>query len=1048
MKSTKGTAAARARLMTTTLLAGFAAIATPVALGVIATAIPNIASAQDYTSGTLGGTVVNSSGQPLAGAQVTVKSTAQGFTREVTTDNNGQFRVPLIPQGTYSVSINKVGYRPTSDGALGVRAGGESNYNFTLTSADETVSEIVITATANPQLDFSQTTTGLSLDVEELQKQVPIGRNVTSLALLAPGAVEGSSTNFRGQSSISGASVAENAFYLNGLNITNFDNYIGGSAVPFDFYKSIEVKTGGYSAEYGRATGGIVNAVSKSGSNDFTFAVHGNWTPASLESPQKDTYQVRGKLRETNNKDLVIEAGGPIIKDRLFFYGLAQFNDNEARNASISGGSYNVDRMKDPFYGVKLDGYITDRQHLEFTLIDTQRVTKRESFAYSFANDTDTIGAALPGTRFENGATSYVAKYTGTFTDWFTLSAAYGLNKDRSATRSALSSSPLVQSSIAAGPTNSTATRRVSFQNAAAQDAPRNTSREFYRVDADLYFNLFGDHHIRAGFDRENLSLTHQSVRNGGGNFVYREGSATDPRGVAAGRYYLDVRTFTGGGSYSSRNQGIYIQDSWDVLPTLTLNLGLRRDQFQNRGINGQDGTKGPVFVEFDNESAARIGFTWDPGNDGANKIFGNYGRYYLPVASNTAYRQASAILDQTSYFLLPTGFQLYVPGTTTVNTAFVNPVTGLPLAGLGTQITGFTNSAICLAGGVGTAGIRGCTVRNNGTIQPFEANVSKNLKSTADDEYILGYERRFDSLWKAGVTLTYRKSLRAADDVSVDYAVQAYCKANNIANCEDVYSGFHQYTIINPGLAQTITLADPLPGETTVRTINFTADQLRYPKVDRQYIGLQFQFAREFDGKWALNGSYTLSESKGNYEGYVKTDYAGGQTDAGITADFDTPGLTEGAYGLLPNHRAHVFKAFGSYQVFDNFLVGANALVSSGRKYGCMGFNPNDPILNSAYGALSHYCAGKISPRGSVFSDPWTYRLDLSARYTVPSFGFLPENGLTLRADIFNVFNTRKTVESNEFGELNSGAPNNNFRDSLAYMPPRSVRLGFDLVF
>jgi outer membrane receptor protein involved in Fe transport len=1045
MNSTKGSV--RARLMTTSLLAGLAAIATPVAVGVVATAIPTLASAQDYTSGTLSGTVVDSNGQAVSGAQVTVKSTAQGFTRTVATDSNGQFRVPLIAQGAYSVAITKEGFRPTSDGSLGVRAGAESSYNFTLAAVGESVDEVVITATANPQLDFSQTTTGLAIDVEDLQKQVPIGRNITSLALLAPGAVEGSSTNFRGQTSISGSSVAENAFYLNGMNITNFDNYIGGSRVPFEFYKSVEVKTGGYSAEFGRATGGIINAVSKSGSNDFTFAVHGNWSPASLESAQKDTYQVRGKLRETNNKDMVIEAGGPIIKDRLFFYGLAQLNDNESRSASIAAGSYNVDRMKDPFYGVKLDGYITDRQHLEFTLIDTQRVTKRESFAYTFANNTDTIGAALPGTRFEDGATSYVAKYTGSFTDWFTLSGAYGLNKDRGATRSALGGSPLVQSSIAAGSNNSTATRRVSFQNSASQDAPRNTTREFYRVDGDLYFKLLGDHHIRAGYDREDLTLIHQSVRNGGGQYVYREGSATDPRGVAAGRYYLDVRTFVGGGSYFSRNQSIYIQDSWDVLPNLTLNLGVRRDKFQNRGID-IGGEKGPVFVNFDNEVGARLGFTWDPGNDGANKIFGNYGRYYLPVASNTAYRQASAILDQTSYFLLPAGFQLYLPGTTTVNTAQVNAVTGLPLAGIGTQITGFGGAGICLPGGVGTAGVRGCTVRNNGTIQPFEANISKDLKSTADDEYILGYERRFDSLWKAGVTLTYRKSLRAADDVAVDSAVLAYCAANRIAGCEDTWSGFHQYTIINPGLGQTITLSDPLPGETTARTITFTAEQLKYPKVDRQYIALQFQFDRAFDGKWALNGSYTLSESKGNYEGYVKTDYAGGQQDAGITADFDTPGLTEGAYGLLPNHRGHVFKAFGSYQVFDNFLVGANALVTSGRKYGCMGFNPNDPILNSAYGALSHYCDGKISPRGSVFSDPWTYRLDLSARYTVPSYGFLPENGLTLRADIFNVFNTRRSVERNEFGQLDSGAINQDYQKAMSYMPPRSVRLGFDLVF
>ncbi|ALL15342.1 TonB-dependent receptor [Caulobacter henricii] len=1047
MNSTKGSV--RARLLTSTLLAGLASVAAPLAITAVATAVPTLASAQDYTSGALAGTVLDGSGAPIAGAAVTVKSNAQGFTRSFTTDGSGQFRSPALPAGTYTVSISKDGFQPTTDGALNVKAGGEAGYNFTLASADSTVSEVVVTATANPQLDFSQTTTGLSIDVEELQKQVPIGRNITALTLLAPGTVEGSSTNFRGQTSISGASVAENAFFLNGLNITNFDNYIGASTVPFEFYKSVEVKTGGYAAEYGRATGGIVNAVSKSGSNDFTFAVHGNWSPNSLGEAQKDTYQTRGKLREVENKDVVFEVGGPIIEDRLFFYGLAQLRDNKSVNASKAAGSINTDVARDPFYGLKLDGYITDRQHLEFTLIDTQRVTKRSSRAYTYSatGTADTYGAVLPGTRFEDGATSYVAKYTGSFTDWLTLSAAYGLNKDRNATKSALTGSPLVQSSIRAGSPAATATRRVSFQNTASQDAPRTTTREFYRADADIYVSLLGDHHIRAGFDREDLTLIHQSQRNGGGNYVYREGSATDPRGVAAGRYYLDVRTFIGGGSYTARNQAIYLQDSWDVLPNLTLNLGVRRDQFQNRGID-VGGVKGGVFVDFDNEIAFRLGATWDPTNDGTNKIFANYGRYYLPVATNTSYRQASAILDQSSFFLLPAGFQLYVPGTTTVNTAQVNPISGLPLSGIGTQITGFANSAICLPGGVGTAGVRGCTVRNNGTIQPFVSNISRDLKSTADDEYILGYEHRFDSLWKAGATLTFRKSLRAADDVSVDYAVQAYCKEKGIAGCEDVFSGFHQYTIINPGLAQTIVLSDPLPGETAVRTITFSAEQLKYPKVDRQYIALQMQFDRAFDGKWALNGSYTLSESKGNYEGYVKTDYAGGQTDAGITADFDTPGLTEGAYGLLPNHRAHVLKLYGSYQVTDSFLVGANGLVTSGRKYGCMGFNPNDPILNSAYGALSHYCNGVSSPRGSVFSDPWTYRLDLSARYTVPSFGFLPENGLTLRADVFNVFNTRKTVETNEFGELDSGAVNVNYRAPLAYMTPRSVRLGFDLVF
>ena len=97
MNSTKGSA--RARLMTTTLLAGLAAIAAPLTVATVATVVPTIASAQDYTSGTLTGTVRDGSGAPVTGAKVTIKSLAQGFSRDLTTDETGQFRVPLIPGG-------------------------------------------------------------------------------------------------------------------------------------------------------------------------------------------------------------------------------------------------------------------------------------------------------------------------------------------------------------------------------------------------------------------------------------------------------------------------------------------------------------------------------------------------------------------------------------------------------------------------------------------------------------------------------------------------------------------------------------------------------------------------------------------------------------------------------------------------------------------------------------------------------------------------------------------------------------------------------------
>ncbi|MGH1557495.1 hypothetical protein ACRAWD_05925 [Caulobacter segnis] len=102
------------------------------------------------------------------------------------------------------MTISKDGFQPSNNAGLAVRPGGESNYSFTLAATGE-VSEVVITATARPELDFSQTTTGLAVDVEQLVKSVPVVRSVQGLALLAPGAIAGGAGNYASQTAIGGA---------------------------------------------------------------------------------------------------------------------------------------------------------------------------------------------------------------------------------------------------------------------------------------------------------------------------------------------------------------------------------------------------------------------------------------------------------------------------------------------------------------------------------------------------------------------------------------------------------------------------------------------------------------------------------------------------------------------------------------------------------------------------------------------------------------------------------------------------------------------------
>lgn len=1061
MNFTKGSA--RARLMTSTLLAGLATIAVPLAVTAVVTAVPTMASAQDYSSGTLGGTVTDTTGAPVAGATIKVKSLSQGFEREVTTDSDGQFRIALIPAGGYSVAINKAGFVPTSDGNVQVKIGGGSNYGFTIAEEGVAVSEIVVTGSANPQLDFAGTTTGLVVDVETLTKQVPIARNVTSLALLAPSAVPGDTQGTfvqqgQSQAAIGGASIGENVFFVNGLNISNFVNGIGATLVPFEFYKSVEVKTGGFPAEFGRGTGAVINAVTKSGSNDFTFAIHGNYSPDSLRENSPNTTNARNSLAYSEDKSLIVEVGGPIIKDRLFFYGLASLQNLEQNagtnttNPASVNSTFVRDRTADPFYAFKLDGYITDKHHVEFTYFDTSRKRKRDSFNFRLADDTILPGRTSANTLYQGGE-NYVARYTGTITDWLTISAAYGRSEVDNASVGNLASQPLVQDA------RSGTAATVSAQNAAAGTFPSIAEREFYRADADVYFKLLGDHHVRFGYDQENTLLTQFTVRNGGYNYIYQKAGADGALGsvasgnnaVAPGQEYIELRKFQTGGGFEGVNKAYYIQDSWDLNDRLTLNLGVRMDQFSVADPNGN------VFSSFDEEIGLRGGFTYDLFGDRNDKVYGSYGRTYLPVASNTAFRAASPAIDNSQFFRPAAG----------ANAVFaITPGTGLPVGGLGAQITGgILVPCVATVGSIAPVGTAACQTRNNGVSPDADAVAAKNLESTYQDEYILGFQHRFNDLWTAGVNLTYRNLGRISEDALLDYGIRNWCSANGYAltngsgtGCAQTWSGEHQYLIINPGNDVKIVLSDPLPGESTIKTITVTAAQMQFPKAKREYLGLEFSFERSFDGKWGLQGSYTLSESKGNFEGASRSD--NGQTDAGITVDFDHLAFIPGTYGLLPNHRGHQLKLFGSYAVTENLLVGSNLSVVSPRKYGCIGLAPagsapDAAVANAGYGAASRFCGGQLANRGSVFEAEWITRFDASIRYTVPS-KFVPslpymdkeEGGLVLRADIFNVFNLQGAVEKNEFGETAGGAPNRDYQKVRAYQAPRSVRFGFDWQF
>ncbi len=1080
------------------------------------------AAAQDYTSGGITGVVRGATGASVGGATVTVRSEALGFERTVTSGPDGRFSFSALPAGDYDVIVQSAGNPNYRADDVRVEAGRTSQLNVDLTPAAGDVQagtagggEIVVVG--RRVQTFEGTETGLNVDVEELTQTVPVGRNLTSVILLAPSTSRGDSA-FGNLASIGGASVAENAYYVNGLNTTNFDNYLGSAAVPFDFYKSVDIKAGGYPAEFGRATGGIISATTKRGTNNWEGALHVSWAPEGIlglelredgrnllnctdvdntdvdpvtPGVQNDrTTQVIECENLTNrNEDYrdeltaVIELGGPIIRDRLFVYGLVELRDIEYQTVNrISETAFRY-KTQDPFWGLKVDLIPIDNHHLEFTVFDTRNTLTRTDIAYSEDDEGNGVfGLGTSETEFRGGGVNWVGKYTGRLTDFFTISGAYGRMRDRFDVVGTVGGAGEPYVNNAAGATVFGVPNGGFFTNqrVASTAFPYTTERRFYRADADLLVSFFGEHHFRAGFDVEKNTLSESTVRSGGSSLLaggYITPTAYNANLGGAGFAYIfreirpggpvvELNYFNAGGSFKAQNDAIYLQDEWRVNDRLTVNAGVRRDNFELKN------PAGVTFAVSKDNWAPRIGLTYDVWPDERGRIKAFYGEYFLPFASNTAFRQASSELFFRQRFLV-TG----IDGN------------GVPI--LGAQITDDPNYvAQCpfeLTPGGGTAF---CNVTGDGDVPDTRSLISQNLEATKEAEYILGYEHKFGD-WRTGINFIRRELKQTAEDSAIDAAVNAYCNANGnpvptgavvgapgsiydnecnrpIADADPVtagaqpgftpiFTGFHQYVIMNPGNDLVVYIPE------FDETITVSADDLGYPRAKRTYTALEFMFDRPYDGVWSLGGSYTRSWSKGNSEGFVQSDF--GQDDAGITQDFDQPGFSDHAYGYLPSHRAHRFKLYGAYTLpmgrpGGGLTLGTNISLESPRPLSCFGYHPTDRFAQ-AYGAASRYCGGEPSPRGTAQKSSWIFDQDVKLAYRMP---ITQSTTVQFRMDVFNIWNRRGVQQRNEVGELTpvfepaatrdfvgqirSHIPNPNFGQPTLYQSPRSVRLGLDVFF
>jgi len=861
----------------------------------------------------------------------------------------------------------------------------------------EEIAEITVTGTRSI-IDTTSVEASTNVTAEQLER-MPIQRNVTAIQLLAPDAGRGSNdfTTQQGQDLVSfgGAAALENAYTLNGFNITDFRRGLGGSEVPFEFIQQTSVKTGGYSAEYGRSLGGVVNMVSKTGTNDFKFGGNVIWEPNFGRADQPD-YSIDGEryiINDADQRDSTeanVFASGPIIKDRLFFYGLVGLKNTINDNTGIGGATKSHAKTDTPpYYAMNLAANIAEGHRLEFTMFSDERdqttLIKPQS-----GNYTEYV-AKLEET---TGGQNYVLNYNGQITDWFAISAlaGHGKLKDESSV------------SAANGGDCSILTDKLDGSGQAIGCSPGTSfvgnttdTRDAYRLDGTFSFDFVGSHELKVGYDLERLE-TKLNQQYPGDSTAYEYSTCSDDPdddtdtncglnggSVEFGTTYVKERTVRQTGTFKNNLSAYYVQDNWQVTPRLQVQLGVRNDTFDLKGK--QD------FIKLDNQWAPRLGVAFDTFGNGRSKVYASFGRYYMPIETNTAVRNLYTGLDQTSFFTYdsigPDGYP-------------INPV----------QV-GSTSGQI-----------------SDGAIPAYD----KHLRPTSQDEFRLGYTMQVAPLWSAGVVGTYRKLKEAIEDT---------CYFN-----QDLAYGC---VILNPGHDAEVNGQDydfdGVPDFITIRN-----SDLHLPKPIRRYYALEFDLERVYDGKWFMKASYTWSHLFGNFEGYSNSNT--GQADPGISSVFDNQYLV--SYGDLPNDHRHNIKLYGGYSFTEEWAVGVNLSAVSGRPKNAYGLIPNgtpgfyegnDAInqsiidaYNDGYEGEFRFVNNKPSGRGAEGRLDWILDLDVSLSYAPK---YVP--GLKVSAAVFNVFNWDSITNIDEAKETISqpnsptyGSP----RYSDSFQAPRTLQL------
>ena len=812
--------------------------------------------------GELNGTALDSSGAvlPNVAVKVTNKDTLRVVT--TTTSSSGQYVVRNLEPGRYAVRFDLNGFQSFEVSEVNLLLGRTLKVDAQMSVAKAETS-VQITDAA-PLIDVSNTVMANNITATEFDR-LPKARSFQNLAALSTSVNTG---EIEGGIQVNGASGAENNFTIDGITTNSLINGQSRQDAQFEILQEVQVKTGGISAEYGGALGGVVSAITKSGGNAFHGDVHyylsGNSISASprqrlLLSPSNDTttsYYQDAKQKD-NRHEIGYSFGGYLIKNRLYFFSslsprfIRRTNDYKFSNGKEPDSINQKALQNMAFEKVSFD--ITKNLRGSATWLWTPTASTGSLVGYN---------GECPNCTTSSLAANQVRKNIG----YFSPQSNYGAQLDWTATQTTLFSvragrfwdnykdtglpniTPVNFSTSAIGlpfeipsnlqqPINFNNTPRIlqSFYDVA--------SRTYVQGDFSKFTRLWGTHDLKLGIgDQKIVNKVLTGYPTGGyinifWNRAFNSLVPGTPRNARGPYGYYEYHEFGTAGSTGANLGNMYVQDNWRIHPRLTLNIGFRWEKETVPSF--QRAVKETAFAfGWGQKFAPRLGASYDLFGNGKVKIYGSWGRYFDWVKYELArgtfggdyWRVQYRSLDTTNVFSLNSG---NLPGQN-----IWNP--NVPGSFRNRRVPGFD------------------------TIDP-------KIKPMAQDNINLGTEFQIAANTTFRASYVHNRLLRTIEDLGV------------LVNGDEVYY------YANPGEGSA--LQTPSSGLTK---------PFPTPKASRNYDAMELQLTKRFGG-WFGSASYVLSRLYGNYAGLANSDEIRTGADGG------------GVYGPAQTNGGQVFRPGGN---------------------------------------------------------------------------------------------------------------------------------------